>query len=122
MSCFSDIDLASNDPPELKPMLALSSALFGSLGLIVAAMNVGEDEASACAAQSGVSKPSSAKPIQGTTNSGCILNGRFNWAFATKSGIRRAKASYRTDSLMGCHRIAFGADDRQTGNYQLINT
>src|SRR5271168_3448419 len=121
MISFSDCDFASNEPEGVNPTLPSASALFGSLGLMVATMNLGEDEASACAPQSGASEPSRAKTMQRTTTSWSILNGRFNCGFATKPDIPSGKAYYRTDSLVGCHRTAFRAYHRQSVNYYLCN-
>src|ERR1700733_6123162 len=112
MISFSDCDFASNEPEGVNPTLPSASALFGSLGLMVATMNLGEDEASACAPQSGASEPSSAKTMQRTTTNWSILNGRFNCGFATEPDIPSGKAYFRTDSLLGCHGTAFRAYHR----------
>src|SRR5271155_5774635 len=99
MISFSDCDFASNEPEGVNPTLPSASALFGSLGLMVATMNLGEDEASACAPQSGANEPSSAKTMQRTTTSWSILNGRFNCGFATKPDIPSGAPYYRTESF-----------------------
>src|ERR1700733_7749475 len=114
MSSLSESPFASNEPLGLRPMSPPASGLFGSLGLMVATVNLSEDESSACAPQSGVSKLSIVKTIHRTENSWSILKDASIKGLPPDipSGI----AYYRTESSMGFHGIAFRECYRLSGS------
>jgi hypothetical protein len=77
MSSFNEIDLALNEPPGFQPMLLPVSVLFGSLGLIVAAVKAGDPEGTDCAPPNCASETTSERTIQRIETGDGILYRRF---------------------------------------------
>jgi hypothetical protein len=79
MSSFKDCPFASNEPPGLSPMSPSPSVVFGSPGLIVAAMNAGEMEEESC-------------PLHGADS--CIADVRPRQLIAISDDLRNSQVSF----------------------------